>query len=175
MKKFLLYFIGTSGSGKTTIASALENELNSRNIQNYQFIDGDDIRDKMGGIFGYTYEERIKCEKVVCVVFDYLLSNNISVIVTQVGAYEKQREMVKEVFPSGYIEVYVKCSYEECAKRDVKGYYDKAKRGKIKNLNGADDTFQIPQNSHITIDTEKMTVKEAVDIITAYLEKNEFI
>ena len=71
--------------------------------------------------FGYGFEERMKNNKAVCVVASYLIRNGISVILAQVAGYEAIRRQVREHFPDSYIEVYVKCSVEECARRDVKG------------------------------------------------------
>lgn len=173
-KNFMMYMVGRSGSGKTTIANALEEELRKKGVQQLQVIDGDVIRQQFGDIFGYTYEERMKCNRAVRVVVKYLLDNHISVILAQVASYEEMRKKVRETFSNEYIEVYVKCSYEECARRDVKGYYKKQQNGEMENLNGANDTYEIPQNSDMIIDTEKETVSEAVQRIIAYLEENGY-
>lgn len=173
-KKFMIYLIGRSGSGKTTIANALEVELRKRGMKNLQMIDGDVIRQQFGDSFGYTYEERMKCNRAVCVVIKYLLENDISVILSQVGAYEKMRQQVREKFPDGYIEIYIKCSYEECKRRDVKGYYKKQQNGEMESLNGANDIYEIPQYSDIIIDTEKESVSGAVQRIVAYLEEQGY-
>ena len=173
-KNFMMYMVGRSGSGKTTIANALEEELRKKGMQQLQVIDGDVIRQQFGDIFGYTYEERMKCNRAVRVVVKYLLDNHISVILAQVASYEDMRKKVRETFSNEYIEVYVKCSYEECARRDVKGYYKKQQNGEMENLNGANDTYEIPQNSDMIIDTEKETVSEAVQRIIAYLEETGY-
>lgn len=173
-KNFMIYMVGRSGSGKTTIANALEEELRAKGMQLLQVIDGDVIRQQFGDIFGYTYEERMKCNQAVRVVVRYLLENNISVILSQVAAYEEMRKKTRETFQEAYIEVYVKCSYEECARRDVKGYYKKQQNGEMENLNGANDAYEIPQNSNIVIDTEKETVSRAVQRIIAYLEEQGY-
>ncbi len=173
-KKFMIYMVGRSGSGKTTIANVLEERLRKRGRQNLQVIDGDVIREQFGGIFGYTHEERLKCNQAVRVVVKYLLDNDISVILAQVAPYEEIRSLVRTQFEKEYIEVYVKCSYEECARRDVKGYYQKQQKGQMSNLNGANDIYEVPLKSDIVIDTEKETVCEAVDRILAYLEANSY-
>ena len=79
-KKFMIYMVGRSGSGKTTIANALEERMRKQGYNNLQVIDGDIIREQFGGVFGYTREERLKCNQAVRVVVKYLLDNNISVI-----------------------------------------------------------------------------------------------
>ena len=152
-KKFMIYMVGISGSGKTTIAGALEKELHKKGMDRLQVIDGDTIRQQFGDIFGHTFEERMKCNQAVRVVVKYLLDND----------------------KAEYIEVYVKCSYEECARRDVKGYYKKQQNGEMQNLNGANDTYEVPYNSDIVIDTEKETVPEAVQKIMTYLEEHEYV
>ncbi len=173
-KKFMMYMVGRSGSGKTTIANELEKRLRKQGAQNLQVIDGDVIREQFGGIFGYTQEERLKCNQAVRVVVKYLLDNDISVILAQIAAYEEMRSLVRNQFEKHYIEVYIKCSYEECARRDVKGYYQKQKNGQLNNLNGADDIYEVPRNSEIVIDTENETVCRAVDKIMEYLEVNNY-
>lgn len=173
-KNFMMYMIGRSGSGKTTIANALEEELRKKGMQQLQVIDGDVIRQQFGDIFGYTYEERMKCNRAVRVVVKYLLENHISVILAQVAPYKEMRERVREAFPKEYIEIYVKCSYGECARRDVKGYYRKLQNGEMENLNGANDTYEFPESSDMIIDTEKETVTKAVQRIMAYLEENGY-
>ena len=176
MKNFMIYMVGTSGSGKTTIAEALLNELHQKKYFNrVQFIDGDDIRAQFGDIFGYTREERMKCNKVVRVVVGYLMKNNISVILAQVAAYEEMRQAVRQAVGDGYIEIYIKCSYEECARRDVKGYYKKQQSKSMSNLNGANDVYEVPVNADLVIDTEQESVDEAVKKIIKYLEDNEYV
>ncbi len=169
-KKFMIYMIGRSGSGKTTLANALAEELRKREICCPQVIDGDVIRKQFGDIFGFTYEERMKCNQAVRVVVQYLLENGISVILAQVAAYEEIRRKVREQFQEEYIEIYIKCSYEECVRRDTKGYYLKQQEGQMAHLNGADDIFEIPLSSNIVIDTETETVCGAIDQIITYLE-----
>jgi len=167
---YLLYLVGISGSGKSTIANELENVLREKGVEKLQVIDGDTIRQELGGIFGYTFEERMKNNQVVRVIVKYLLNNGISVILSQVGAYRQMRDKMRETFQKQYLEIYVKCSLEECKRRDVKGYYQK----KLGNLNGLTDRFEEPEQSELIIDTEKENVKQAVQKIIQYLEENHY-
>ena len=175
MKPFVMYLIGTSGSGKTTIARKLAEELEKRGMSNFQLIDGDEIRDEMDGLFGYTYEERMKNNTVVCLVVSYLIRNSINVILAQVAGYQKMRDQVRCKSGGEYIEIYVKCSVEECARRDVKGYYKRVKSGEMKNVNGLDTMFETPQNSDLIIDTEKVSVDEAVKLVLDLLERKQYL
>ena len=172
MKKFVIFMVGTSGSGKTTIGNALGTELRKYGQDKLEFIDGDIIRAEFGGIFGYTFEERMRANQAARVVIKYLLKHGISVVLAQVGAYEAMRKAMREAFSEYYVEVYVKCSYEECARRDVKGYYAKQKKGEMDNLNGVNDSFEIPQSSNLIIDTELVSVEQAVEMIINYLKEN---
>lgn len=175
MKPFMMYMVGISGSGKTTIATKVKEELKSRGMNNLQFIDGDVIRGELDGIFGYTYEERMRNNKAVCVVASYLIRNNFNVILAQVGGYQAMREQVRNSTGGEYIEVYVKCSTEECERRDVKGYYKKVKAGRMENLNGSNAEFEIPQKSDLILDTERISINEAVNQVISLLEQRSYI
>ena len=175
MKPFVVYLIGISGSGKTTIATRLAEELKKRGMSNLQFIDGDVIRDEMDGLFGYTYEERMKNNKVVCLVLSYLIRNNINVILAQVAGYQEMRDQVKRKSGGEYIEIYVKCSVDECSRRDVKGYYKRAKSGNMQNMNGLDTLFEIPKKSDLVIDTERVSIDSAVNQVIGLLDRKKVI
>ena len=171
MKPFLLYLIGTSGSGKTTIGTRLNEYYKAHNERKVQFIDGDDIRARFGGMFGYTREERMKCNQATRTVAEYLIENDISVILTGVVAYEEMRNQIRQQFKDKYIQCYIKCSLEECMRRDPKGYYKKYKEGHMSNLNGANDTYETPLQNEIVVDTEKLSVDESVKHILDYIYK----
>lgn len=175
VKPFLMYYIGISGSGKTTIASLVEKKLCKNGIDRFQFIDGDVIRAQFGDIFGYTKEERMKCNQAVRVVVKYLLDSGVSVMLAQVGAYEEMRSKMRALAGDGYIEIFIKCSLEECRKRNPKGYYNKVDAGTLDNLNGANDEFEMPENSDIIIDTEQVNMDTAAECIVDYLVEQGYV
>lgn len=175
MKKiFSLWFTGISGSGKSTLAIALKEELDKLSIKT-QIIDGDETRKAVGHLFGHTKEERMKMFSVNRLVAQYLKENDICTLVAVVAPFKEIRENLREYFGNAYIEVYVKCSYEECARRDTKGYYKMEKEGKIANLNGANDKYEIPARPDIVVDTEVENVHESVLKILSYLKEKQFI
>lgn len=172
MTGFTLCFTGISGSGKSTLAIALEKQLCNKN--KIQVIDGDILRAQLGNLFGYTKMERMKNSMIVRVLSKYLNDNGINTIVSIVAPYEQMRAEIRKFIGDRYIEVYLKCSYEECVKRDVKGYYKEQSEGQIKNLNGADDVFEVPLHSEIVIDTEQETIDNSVNKILFYLEEKGY-
>lgn len=171
---FILCLIGVSGSGKTTLASALKEKLNQHQVRN-QVIDGDILRDDLGNLFGYTYEERMKQNKVVQVLAKYLVLNDINCIISIVAPYETMRKNMRQNLGQNYIQCYLDCDVSVCAKRDVKGYYKKAKENLMENLNGVNEDYEKPLNSELVINTDKYTVEESVDIILGYLMEKNFI
>lgn len=173
-KPFMLYFVGISGSGKTTIANALVKRLIAEGIDS-EFLDGDEIRHHFNDEFGFTFEERMKSTRAGVVIAKYLQKHGISVILANVGAYREMRDYVRREMKDNYLEVYIKCSVDECARRDPKGYYNDPEKKLTNNFNGSDDVFEIPENSEIVIDTERMSVEEAVDRIVSQIESFGFV
>lgn len=174
MKIFSLCFTGVSGSGKSTLAILLNEALKNNSIKS-QIIDGDELRAELGHLFGYTKQERIKNTYVARTLAKYLNKSGINTIISIVAPYEEQRDGLRKYLGEAYIEVYVKCSYDECARRDVKGYYQKQKQGMMDNLNGANDVFEIPKNSEIVVDTENNTADQCIETILTYLKEKGYV
>jgi len=174
MRVFTLCFTGISGSGKTTLAKRVHEEFQKKGIP-LQILDGDKTRNELGNIFGHTREERMKMNRVNRMLARYLNENGINVILAVVAPFEQMRHEMREYLGDKYVQAYLRCSYNECARRDVKGYYRKEKNGRMKNLNGANDIFEIPKTSEIVIDTEEQSVEESFNIIMDYLVRQEYI
>lgn len=175
MKIFSLCFTGISGSGKSTLAEALYRCLHEKYNINIQIIDGDELRKELGHLFGYTKSERMKNSHVVRTLSKYMNKNKICTIISIVAPYEDMRREIREYLGENYVEVYVKCSLKECARRDVKGYYKKQKTGEMSNLNGADDVFEEPETSEIVVDTEHESIETCVEKIVSYLEDAKYV
>lgn len=173
MNAFSLFLIGTSGSGKTTLASVLKKQMLKRKVA-LQVLDGDELRGELGNLFGYTKDERMKQSHVVRTIAKYLNNNGTNVIAAVVAPYEEMRQGFREYLGESYIEVYIKCSKEECARRDVKGYYAKIRNGEMHNLNGWDDVYEEPKCCDLIVDSEKDSVEVAANKIFAMLESKNF-
>ena len=173
-RPFALCFTGTSGSGKTTIANAVCELLKKRDVP-IQIIDGDILRKQVGNLFGYTREERIRQSQVVRVLAGYLMANGINVIIAVVAPYEEIRHGLREYLGKDYLEVYVKCPYEVCAARDVKGYYKLAAQNKMEDLNGTNDVYEPPQHADLTVKTDEMSQELCVEAVMRLLEERGYV
>jgi len=174
LKPFSICMTGISGSGKTTIAKAVIHELEKSGLH-IELLDGDETRKLVGELFGHSRQERQKMSIVNQTIGYYLLRNNVSFILSVVAPFEEMRTQFRNFFAESYIEVYVKASVETCIARDVKGLYKLSSEKKVDNLNGINADFEVPKNSHLTIDTEKETIQTAAGKIVDYLGANKFV
>ena len=170
-KAFLIWFTGLSGSGKSTIANALESKLNSLNVSTYS-LDGDNIRLGINKDLTFSPEDRTENIRRIAEIANLFVDAGIVTLASFVSPYSKDREDVRNTVGSkNYIEVFVNTSLEECERRDVKGLYKKAREGEIKNMTGISAPYETPQNPDLEIDTEKESVDKSVDKILKFLEK----
>ena len=170
-KAFLVWFTGLSGSGKSTIANALESELNKLNVSTYA-LDGDNIRSGINKDLTFSPEHRTENIRRIAEVANLFVDAGVVTLASFVSPYIKDREAVKNtVGKDNYIEVFVNTSLSECEKRDVKGLYKKARTGEIPNMTGISAPYEAPQNPDLEIDTVKESVDESVNKIFKYLEK----
>ena len=170
-KAFLLWFTGLSGSGKSTIANALESKLNSLNVSTYS-LDGDNIRFGICKDLTFSPEDRTENIRRIAEIANLFVDAGIVTLASFISPYSKDRQNVRNtVGAKNYIEVYVNTSLDECERRDVKGLYKKAREGEVKNMTGISAPYEIPQNPDLEIDTVKESVEESVDKIINYLEK----
>ena len=172
-KGFTLWFTGLSGSGKTTIAIPLEQKLRQRGVK-VERLDGDIVRQSLTRDLGFSKEDRNMNIERITFVAKLLTRNDIGVLCSFISPYRARRAQSREEIGE-FIEVFVECPVEECAKRDVKGMYAKAYAGEIKNFTGVSDPYEEPENPEIVCHTAQETVEESVAKVIAYLEKHEYI
>ena len=168
---FLIWFTGLSGSGKSTIANALENELHTRNISTYS-LDGDNIRQGINKDLGFSSEHRTENIRRIAEIANLFVDSGIVTLASFVSPYKKDREEVKKIVGSDKtIEIYVSTSLEECERRDVKGLYQKARKGEITNMTGISAPYEKPLNADLEIDTVSESIEESVQKILQLIEK----
>lgn len=165
----MLWFTGLSGSGKSTVAIALERELHSRGLL-CRILDGDNIRSGINNNLGFSAEDRVENIRRIAEVGRLFVDTGIITIAAFISPNNQLREMAAEIIgKDDFVEVFVSTPLEECEKRDVKGLYAKARRGEIKNFTGIYAPFEAPEHPDITLDTSKLPVEESVKILLDYV------
>lgn len=165
----MLWFTGLSGSGKSTVAIALERELHSRGLL-CRILDGDNIRSGINNNLGFSAEDRVENIRRIAEVGRLFVDTGIITIAAFISPSNQLREMAAEIIgKDDFVEVFVSTPLEECEKRDVKGLYAKARRGEIKNFTGISAPFEAPEHPDITLDTSKLPVEESVKILLDYV------
>ena len=154
------WFTGLPCSGKTTIADRVAQVLREQGHR-VERLDGDIVRKDLTSDLGFSKEDRDENIKRVTFVAKLLTRNGVKVLATFVSPYIERRRKSREEI-GAFMEVYVKCSIEECMRRDVKGMYRKALAGEITGFTGVDDPYEEPPNPELTLDTDKETVEESV-------------
>ena len=164
---------GLSGSGKTTIARALQKQLSERGVK-VEILDGDIVRTNLSKGLGFSKEDRDTNIRRIGFVANLLSRNGVVAITAAISPYRAVRDEVRES-TERFVEVYVEAPLEVCESRDVKGMYAKARAGEIKGFTGIDDPYEEPLEAEVTCHTAKETVDESVTKIIAYLEAAGYI
>jgi adenylyl-sulfate kinase len=171
---FTLWFTGLSGAGKTTISKLIEGTLRERR-QRLEILDGDVVRENLSKGLGFSKEDRDTNIRRIAFVADLLSRNGVPVITAAISPYRETRREARELMGERFVEVYVKASVEVCAERDVKGLYEKAFSGEIKEFTGVSDPYEVPEHAEIIVDTEAQEPEESAAQIIAYLEERKLI
>jgi adenylylsulfate kinase len=155
----VLWFTGLSGSGKSTIAVRVHEELERRGAD-VEYIDGDALREVFPST-GFTREEREEHLRRTGYMASRLAAHGVTVVASFVSPYRASREFIRKLCP-GFAEIYVSTPLEECERRDVKGLYARARLGEIRNFTGIDDPYEVPEHPELTLDTRVLTVEQSV-------------
>ena len=159
----MIWFTGLSGSGKSTIAIALERELQKRGLL-CRILDGDNIRSGINNNLGFSAEDRIENIRRIAEIGKLFVDTGIITIAAFISPNNDIREMAANIIgKENFMEIYVSTPIEECERRDVKGLYAKARKGEIKNITGISAPFEAPQHPALSLDTSKLSVEESVN------------
>ena len=159
----MIWFTGLSGAGKSTIAIALERELQKRGLL-CRILDGDNIRSGINNNLGFSAEDRIENIRRIAEIGKLFVDTGIITIAAFISPNNDIREMAANIIgKENFMEIYVSTPIEECERRDVKGLYAKARKGEIKNFTGISAPFEAPQHPALSLDTSKLSVEESVN------------
>ncbi|MBS4211564.1 adenylyl-sulfate kinase [Neobacillus rhizophilus] len=170
-----LWFTGLSGSGKSTIANAVSNELFRQGINEY-VLDGDNIRHGLNKDLGFSEEDRTENIRRIGEVAKLFVDSGQIVTTAFISPFRSDRDNVRALFAEGeFIEVFIDCPLEECERRDPKQLYVKARKGEIKDFTGIDSPYESPENPEILIRSDLVTVEESVEQVLGYLREKNII
>lgn len=170
----ILWLTGMSGSGKSTLAKSVENELRLLGKQ-VEILDGDEVRENLSKGLGFNKEDRDTNVCRIGYVAKLLVRNGVIVIAAVISPYEKTRKEMRFNNKDYYLEVYVKCSLEECIKRDVKGLYQRAMTGQLMEFTGVNAPYEEPLHPEVIVDTEQDTLEECTEKIVAKLREVGYV
>ncbi|MBM6629539.1 adenylyl-sulfate kinase [Mammaliicoccus vitulinus] len=174
-KSVVIWFTGLSGSGKSTISVALEKALFEQQITSYR-LDGDNIRHGLNQNLGFSPEDRKENIRRIGEVGKLMVDAGVVTMTAFISPYEEDRNIVRNILEDGeFIEVFTKCSLDECETRDPKGLYKKARNGEIKEFTGINAPYEEPSNPEIVIDTEHESIEESVNKIVSYLKEKQYL
>ena len=161
-KSVVVWFTGLSGSGKSTIAQAVEKSLHAQGFLT-KLLDGDNIRTGLGNNLGFSVEDRQENIRRIAEAAKLFLDAGVVCLCSFVSPTHAIRDVARQIVGSDdFLEVYVNAPLEVCEARDVKGLYQKARQGLIKDFTGIDSPFEAPQNPYLEIKTDQEELADSV-------------
>ncbi|MFT4414103.1 adenylyl-sulfate kinase [Fredinandcohnia humi] len=174
-KSCVIWFTGLSGSGKSSLANALDKELFQHGIQSY-VLDGDNIRHGLNAGLGFSKEDRKENIRRIGEVSKLFVDSGQIISTAFISPFREDREQVRALFPEGeFIEVYVKCPISICENRDPKGLYKRARSGAIREFTGISSPYEEPINPELIIETDTMSIPQSVTKIINFLKNKNII
>ena len=162
-RSVMVWFTGLSGSGKSTIAIALERELHKRGLL-CRTLDGDNIRSGINNNLGFSAEDRVENIRRIAEVSKLFIDTGVITIAAFISPNNELREMASTIIgKDNFLEIYVNTPIEECERRDVKGLYAKARKGEIKDFTGVSAPFEAPEHPALSLDTSVLSLEESVN------------
>ena len=167
-KGHVLWFTGLSGSGKSTVASAVERELHEKGIRTF-ILDGDNVRTGLNSDLDFSAASREENIRRIAHVSALMKDAGLVVLSAFVSPYQKDRDFVRECANNDFSEIFISTPLEVCEQRDVKGLYAKARAGQISNFTGISAPFEEPTNPELDVPTHEMSIEEATAMVVDYI------
>ena len=171
-KGAVYWMYGLSGSGKSTIANAIERKLHEQGRMTV-ILDGDNLRTGVNNNLSFTDEDRLENVRRASEVAKLFASQGLITFVSVITPKQALRDMAREIVGEDFHEIYVHASFETCAERDVKGLYAKAAAGEVKNFTGKDSGFEVPESPELRIDTENNTLEGCVENLNNFIQNQQ--
>ena len=167
----VLWFTGLSGSGKSTIANAVEKVLNQRYHTHTYLLDGDNIRMGLNKDLGFSAEDRTENIRRIGEVAKLFVDAGLIVLTAFISPFREDRKTVRNLLGAeDFVEIFVQCPLEVCEQRDPKGLYQKARLGEIQDFTGLNSPYEEPESPELTLDTSVLTVMQCVERVIQYLK-----
>ena len=167
-KGHVLWFTGLSGSGKSTVASAVERELHEHGIRTF-ILDGDNIRTGLNSDLDFSAASREENIRRIAHASALMKDAGLIVLSAFVSPYQKDRDFVRECAQSDFSEIFISTPLEVCEQRDVKGLYAKARTGQISNFTGISAPFEEPTNPELDVPTHELSIEQATTMVVDYI------
>ncbi|MBI3440558.1 MAG: adenylyl-sulfate kinase [Proteobacteria bacterium] len=174
-KGAILWFTGLSGSGKSTIAHAVEERLHQSGCRTFVF-DGDNVRHGLCGDLGFSQKDRSENIRRIGEMVKLFLEAGSIVLTAFISPIRKDRERVRSLVPAGdFIEIYCRCPLDVCESRDVKGLYHRARSGEVKEFTGISSPYEAPEKPELVLDTNVCSLDECTGKVMALLSQRGII
>jgi adenylylsulfate kinase len=171
----VLWFTGLSAAGKSTIAHGVEKQLFGRGIRSY-VLDGDNVRYGINSDLGFSLEDREENIRRIAEISTLFVEAGLIVLASFISPSKKDRDFARSCFSQDiFYEVYIKCSLQECERRDPKGMYGKARSGIIENYTGVSAPYEEPESPDLVIDTEKLNIEDAIQGVLNFMDRVQML
>jgi len=174
-KSVILWFTGLSGAGKSTLAHAVEQALHARGGRTFVF-DGDNVRHGLCADLGFSAEDRVENIRRVGEMAKLFTEAGVIALTAFISPYHADRDRVRKLVSEGdFIEIYCRCPLEVCEQRDVKGLYQKARQGLIKDFTGVSAPYEAPETPELVVDTASLSLEDSVKQIMTFLQVQGYL
>lgn len=168
-----VWLTGLSGAGKSTLTEALAKKLQDSNIP-LEILDGDEVREHLCRDLSFSKEDRFTNIERIAFMAGKISKHGVLVLVPVIAPYKAARDLARSLSET-FVEIFVKADIETVKKRDVKGLYEKAIKGEIKNFTGISDPYEEPENPEILVETDKASIDECVQLIISELQELDIL
>lgn len=169
-KSFLLWFTGFSGAGKSTLAHAVEEKLHQKGCRTF-VLDGDNVRFGLCSDLGFSAQDRKENIRRIAEAGKLMVEAGVIAMTAFISPFREDRQKARTLFSEGdFIEIYCNADLQTCESRDVKGLYQRARKGEVKEFTGISSPYEPPLNPELTINTGTQTLQESIDQVMAFLQ-----